>query len=264
MSSEHEELLKAEAYALGALDADERGAFESHLGRCVACRRAVDAAAAAATGIALTAESVPVPPGSGDRLVARFRSDVQGALPRQDNGGGAGLAILMAAVAVAGLAFGGWSKSEADRQRARADLLAGQVAALQEKVDDCHKERSAQKLDVERLAQLNRILDAPDLQTYKLKKTGPVGRGEVEIAYSPTRGVAVIGESVPEFKDQVYKLWALEGGAPVPMGHIDLSGSGPIHVEGPRQVASVKFALSLEPRSNPNVTKPTQLAYLPG
>lgn len=63
----------AAAYALGALDADERAAFEAHLAGCAACRVEVQAFREVAGLLAGAAPAVAAPPGLRDRALGEAR-----------------------------------------------------------------------------------------------------------------------------------------------------------------------------------------------
>src|SRR5918994_3528031 len=63
------------AYALDALDADERRAFEEHLGECERCRADVAEFWGAAALLAYGAPAAAPPAGLRDRLLEQVRSE---------------------------------------------------------------------------------------------------------------------------------------------------------------------------------------------
>ena len=150
MSAHEEDLNRAEAYALGALDASERGAFEAHLGTCADCRKAVADAAVVMSGLSLTAEPVALPEGAGKRLMQRFRAEIVQAPPPAP-AGGAG-AIVMAFVAAGALAFGGWAWTEGQKQKLRGDTAEQERDTLKANVASCEasKKKAAAEADTTR------------------------------------------------------------------------------------------------------------------
>lgn len=118
------------AYALDALDSDERRAFEEHLGECERCRADVAEFWGTAALLAYGAPAAAPPAGLRDRVLEQVRAE-RGVVvplrrrPRLVLGAASGLA---AAAAVA-LAF--WAASlsgELDRTRAALDVLADPAA----------------------------------------------------------------------------------------------------------------------------------------
>jgi anti-sigma factor RsiW len=96
------------AYALDALDADERDTFEAHLDGCERCRTELAGLTETAGSLALAADAAPAPAGLRDRILAAAReegpSNVVAIAPHRRRR----LAIAGAAAAVAavGLAIG--------------------------------------------------------------------------------------------------------------------------------------------------------------
>jgi anti-sigma-K factor RskA len=118
------------AYALDALDADERRAFEEHLGGCDRCR--ADVAEFWGTG-ALLAYGAPAsapPSGLRERLLEQVRADGAVVVPfRRRRRLVLGAASGLAAAAAVALAFWVVSLSgELDRTRAALDVLADPAA----------------------------------------------------------------------------------------------------------------------------------------
>lgn len=118
------------AYALDALDADERRVFEEHLGECERCRADVAEFWGTAALLAYDAPATPPPAGLRDRVLEQARAE-RGVVvplrrrPRLVLGAASGLA---AAAAIA-LAF--WVASlsgELDRTRAALEVLADPAA----------------------------------------------------------------------------------------------------------------------------------------
>ena len=99
---EIEELLGA--YALDAVEPDEREAIEEHLRSCPRCRAVVDAGREVAAGLAQT--GAPAPPELWERIAATLEGDAPRREPRQAVGRRifVALAAVAAAIVVAVLA----------------------------------------------------------------------------------------------------------------------------------------------------------------
>jgi anti-sigma-K factor RskA len=118
------------AYALDALDADERRAFEEHLGECERCRADVAEFWGTAALLAYGAPAAAPPAGLRDRLLEQVRSERAVVVPlRRRPRLVLGAASGLAAAAAVALAF--WVASlsgELDRTRAALEVLADPAA----------------------------------------------------------------------------------------------------------------------------------------
>ncbi len=253
--SEHLERALAEAYSLGALDPPEKKLFEAHLGSCRICRESVGGAAVVVNSLALSAPKEPPPKGSGDRLMALYRQE-RAADPPPPSRGTGGLGNTLAGVfALIGLGVAGWGYHERDRAEGlKNDIesLKNEKKALESQVDKCQNEKD--------------VLGAPDITFFKdfEKKNGYSGNTPT-IAYSPTKGVAVLGESMPSpAEGKVYKLWlvSLAGGKITGVTGMGVFKTGTFIDKSPGKPAdTIRFAISEE--SNPDVEKPTRPILMP-
>jgi hypothetical protein len=232
----------AEAYSLGALDEPEKKLFEAHLVTCKVCRDAVRGAAVVVQAIALTGPQENPPKGSGDRLLALFNKEKGGfAGPPPSGQQGAGLwGTLALFFTLVALGTAGWGYYEHERaEKAQA--------ALQK----CHEECEG----------LRKILDAPDAQQLTLVPNKDAGfdAPKTKIIYSPSRGLAIIGDNLPDpATGKCYKLWSIAGGDVKPMGYFYKPG---VFIDRSPGGAGTKFALSEE--IDPNVEKGTRVVMLP-
>jgi anti-sigma-K factor RskA len=172
----------AGAYALDAIEPDERAAFEAHLVRCDSCRQEVDTfrQATAALGESL---ATPPPPQLRARVLAlaertpqlppAVREAAPGRRPRRTT------RWLAAAAAVVALATGG-------------------VAVQQALQDD---EPPAEPTAAE-------VFDSSDARTTTIDVVG----GEARIGVSDELGLmAVDAEGLPPLRrDRVYQLWVID------------------------------------------------------
>jgi anti-sigma-K factor RskA len=118
------------AYALAALDADERRAFEEHLGECDRCRADVAEFWGTAALLAYAAPASAPPSGLRERVLEQVRADLAVVVPfRRRRRLVLGAASGLAAAAAVALAFWVVSLSgELDRTRAALDVLADPAA----------------------------------------------------------------------------------------------------------------------------------------
>jgi anti-sigma-K factor RskA len=126
-------------YVLGALDEDERRAFETHLEECADCRVQVDALGGAAAALAYGVEG-PAPPAElRDRILVRARGERPNVVPlRPRRNLTAWATAAAAAAACAAIGLGVWAatlngslgreRSAASAQRAALALLADPAA----------------------------------------------------------------------------------------------------------------------------------------
>ncbi|MGY6501594.1 MAG: anti-sigma factor [Acidimicrobiales bacterium] len=193
----------AAAYALDALDGEERARFESHLATCEHC--AADVAEMRDTARLLAeGDQLPPPP--------EVRTRVMDAIAAEPRAGAGALPIGLA-----------------DTRRRRAVPLAaaavlilvvvagGMTALLRSVVED----RDAAE-------ELVTILASPDARTAVLE--GADGRTDVRVVWSPeSAGAVVIGDDLPAPpEDQVYELWVLADDGPRSAGQFVPSSAGSV------------------------------------
>ncbi|MFP5489750.1 MAG: anti-sigma factor domain-containing protein [Acidimicrobiia bacterium] len=180
----------AAAYALDALEPDERAAFEAHYPTCDVCRSEVEQFRETA---GLLGEAAPATPPAGLEqsvmsAIARTRQlppvDRSPAAQRRRRYPSGG--VLAAAAAVVTLVI------------AAAVLVGSRGGA----------------------SPVEEVLAAPDAVVTTLAPTADGGEGTFQVVWSPERDrVAVIANGLPDpGPDRVYELWAIVGETPVPAG----------------------------------------------
>jgi anti-sigma-K factor RskA len=121
------------AYALDALDADERAAFEEHLAYCAECRSAVASFQDVAAELAYDADAPPPAPALRERILDEAARDRQNVVPlRRRRWALPVAATVAAAAAVAAVALGIWAvdlSNQLDDERA-ASRSSQEVAQL--------------------------------------------------------------------------------------------------------------------------------------
>jgi anti-sigma-K factor RskA len=186
------------AYALDALDPEERRAFEEHLETCESCREELASFAGTTEALAVAASGPAPRPELRDRVLASARSEPQVVVPleRRRSWSIPALAAAAAVAAVVAVALG---------------LVAIRLSS------DLDEARSALE-----------ILQDPDARTVNLQ----TGTGRL-VVDPGGRAVLVLGglEAAPEGK--TYEVWVVEGDTPLPAGLFPGTGASElIDVEG--------------------------------
>ena len=190
-----------DAFALGASDAEEAAAVESHVADCVRCWTLLNEAQRAAAAIALSATLERAPSSLRERVLAETAGR------RQPVAGGQSsllrrllptAAALAGAAAAAALAF-------AFVLQAQVNDLSSDKDALEEQV-----QRAEERLDEQRQAVA--ILAAEDMQNVSLETTeaaDPTIDATAVLHWSEEAQTAVlICDGLPELDEgEVYKVW---------------------------------------------------------
>ncbi|MFD3479851.1 anti-sigma factor domain-containing protein [Streptomyces sp. NPDC058695] len=195
------------AYALDALNEDERATFEKHMAQCGTCALEVQEFSATAGRLALAATSRA--PEHLKSQVLRQIGQVRQGSPgvkeiesgsRRRRSGKAmqwALAACVAAVAALG-ATTAWQYQQADharRQAQAAQVQSDQIAA---------------------------VLAAPDAKVTSTSLDGGA-RGSVVVSQDTGKAVFIASHMTPPPKGKVYQLWFADGGHMRPAGLMDAS-----------------------------------------
>jgi anti-sigma factor RsiW len=228
------------AYALDALDPEERAAFEQHLAECPQCAEEVRGFEETAARLG-DAASVPVPAHLRDAVLDQVRRTPQERpvvvpLRRRRR-----LAGSLAAAAVAAAVLGGVTVYAVDQHR------------------------DAEQLRVQR-SELDEVLGAPDA-TFA---TAPVkGGGIVKVVVSPRtdRAVMVLSQLPALDEEHDYQMWTQVGDEMVSAGVVPRDEHGRVGthlMEGVDEVSAV--ALTVEPAggSDGPSSDPIALVETPG
>jgi anti-sigma-K factor RskA len=258
----HDEVAElAAAYALGALDGEERARFEALLAAGDADARAAlrDFESTVATLAAETAESPP--PALKSLLMARIDSEERSrgnvtrvlsmprsAPPRRS---------LWTVVAVSAIAAGVAAIAVGLAVSTVYDRRIGQLA----------QEQAQLKEELARQESLVTIFQDPATQVAALSGLAPAPQAKARILWHATAGGLLVAQGLPPAPaGKAYELWAITGtGAPVPAGvfAVDARGVGSLRVAPLRSGAPPDtFAVTLEPAGG--VTAPTGSMYLVG
>jgi anti-sigma-K factor RskA len=231
MSDHDDWICQSAAYALGALDEDERTAFEKHLAGCAECQAEVreyrETAAALASGV----PAVEPPPGLRARVLDQTRSIrplVAARTPAATASKRAPPSRWLAAAAVV-LALGGLSAWQMERGR-RLEVEAS-IATLEDSLSIRVAEIAALDSALAGRDSLLATVLAEDVRTVTLVSSGtpPAAR----IYWNPARGRIVLTahDLPPAPAGRTYQLWGIADGQPVSLGVFDTDTAGRATVE---------------------------------
>lgn len=130
------------AYALGALDAEERAAFEAHLGSCEPCRAELAALGETAAALAWGVESPAPPPALRERILGAAAAERENvvSLPVRRAWVTRSAAGIAAVAACAAVALGVWATTLSHSLHAERSARAAEARALQIVMDPASKQ----------------------------------------------------------------------------------------------------------------------------
>lgn len=264
----------AAAYALGALDAEERERFEAHLGAgCGTCSRAVldyqEALARAAADLA-----APPPARVRQAVLERLDGPVA-SVPRPAPVGRPAVTVLRWAAGLAmaaGLAAwvtSAWVGAQYERQLAqvaeeaaalRAQLAAGErdiaqvrasLAELQARLAEQERTLTLVRAESADQSRMLALLQDPETRIVTLAGLPPSPGAKARMLWNPRAGGLLVAADLPPLPEgKIYELWAIAAGKPVPAGlfAVDAQGRGSVKVSQLAGVTDVDvFAVTIEP-----------------
>ncbi|MGH7470711.1 MAG: anti-sigma factor [Longimicrobiales bacterium] len=219
MSNDHIWTEYAASYALGALDSEDRVAFEAHLTGCAACRAEVQAYQDVTGLIGQSAPPVAAPPQLKHRILAearKVRPITSVATLKLKRPRSSVLPWLLAAASiVVALSLGLFYTQE------RAARLAAQ-----NDVQTAQTQLAITRSEVARNDSVLAALLAPDLQTAALAAQGrpPSAR----LYYSRDRNTVVLTahDLQPAPSGRTYQLWGIADGQAVSLGTFNTGSNG--------------------------------------
>ncbi|MEQ1872607.1 MAG: anti-sigma factor [Ilumatobacteraceae bacterium] len=225
MSSELDRHHLAAAYALDALEPDERIAFEAHYHDCHVCSH--DVRDFRSTLAAIGELSVTTPPAD---LKARVLEQV--AATRQ----------LSPRVAPRTLAPAPARRTYLLAAAAALLLFVGATAFI--------VGRSSQSDDAF-ASQLEQVLAEPDVQMVDLTAMSATTEGRIRVAWSASAGQAVVlGDGLTAPSDgSVYELWLLDDSGAVPTQMLDPADGGEVRRILPMAGNPIKWGITIEPEA---------------
>jgi anti-sigma-K factor RskA len=249
------------AYAIGALDADEKRVFEAHLATCESCQTELRSMRRVVAGIGLATEPVQPPDSLKARVIAHATSQPQpgipGADPRSERKPAtpdapgrrrSWAASPLALAASLALATGAGIYALALRSQVLLlqDMVAqasAQSASLRDLLNEARRDAASLRTTI-------RVLVAPDLIRVDLKGQADAPNALARGFWSKAQGLVFNAEGLPAIDvSRVYQLWMISGDKAVSGGtfSVDASGAGTLTV--PASVANTApdaLAVSLE------------------
>jgi anti-sigma-K factor RskA len=249
-------------YALGALDAAERRAFESHLTSCAACAAEVRALGGVAGALPYALPQVDPPAGLRDRVLGasapstRIRREVE--KPSAFDAGW----LAAAAMLVVAVGLGAYAVS----LRERLGGIEGQLADALTRLNQSEQQVAVAVRLVEAAEARLTLLTAPDLLQVDLAGQPPAPQARGRAFLSRARGLLFAANALPPLPaGRTYQLWYLTKTAPVSAGLLQPDAGGQVVTafQPPTDaVVPAGFAVSIEPEGG--VTAPTGALYLAG
>jgi anti-sigma factor RsiW len=175
------------AYALDALDPDERERYEAHLATCERCREELQGFWQVSGALAHAADGPAPPPALRERIIEAARGERPNVVPLRPRRSGRAVSAVAAVAAVALLAVGAWGVS------------------LSRELDDAERELA--------------VLADPGART--IAASG----GQADLVVAPTGDAALVVRTLPpapEGKD--YEIWVFEGEVPRRAGLFERRG----------------------------------------
>jgi anti-sigma-K factor RskA len=253
MTGPHANPEDLDLYALGALDGEEKQAFEAHLRGCAACRQKLAEAQKRTVLLGLAAQPVTPRPQVKQALMDKARAEKPSGsqpAPYKTRKKRWGLRFSLGfGLATVALAFATFELLKLDLERAK------EIKQLQAQLSE----------DTAAMQAMGEVTGAPDSAQITLLQQPGGPPGQAHVLYNARIGVAVYsGQIAPAPAGKSYQLWLVPAsGAPVNAGLVDANqqnGAVVTHL-APGLVAKA-FAVTLEPQGG--VPQPTGPKVLVG
>jgi anti-sigma-K factor RskA len=260
----HDELVVlAPAYVLGALEPDERRAFESHLAQCDICASEVRSLGRVTAGLAQSVPQVTPRAVLRDRVLlsvgARDARARESTMPSRWRMGDWLAYAACVAIATAAVLYAMNLRTRVESLEARLEVAQTRLAAADRAMVD------ARRVAFETQSAMA-VLAASDLTRVDLQGAPAAPQAAGRALWSRQSGMVFAANNLPPLPaGKIYQVWLVAGGPPVSAGLIapDETGRGvgifrtPVDVTGP-----VTVAVTIEPEGG--VPAPTGAFYLTG
>ena len=272
-------------YAVGALSADDRTDFETHLEVCLQCVREVKSLLPVTRGLVYG----PPPLEAPAALRTRVLGQVTGTAPAprdtpaapldavfsavdesdmspigiQPTRGPGALFWLAATLLIAAAGFGGWYVTEVDRQ---TEGLRAAVDTATRRAERAQTEAAAARAAAAEREAVLAIVTGPGVQQLDLAGQPLAPRASARALWNDAADMVFIATGLPALPaGDIYQLWFVLPDAPVSAALIepDLGGEATVRLEVPDTVTlPAVMAMTVEPAGG--VPAPTGELYLLG
>jgi anti-sigma-K factor RskA len=264
MSGTHDELVVlAPAYVLGALEPDERRAFESHLAGCEICASEVRSLGRVTAGLDQAVPQVTPRAALRDRVLGAvgargLRADEPSVRSHWGMADWLAYAACVA-VATAAVLYAMNLRSRVESLEARLAGAQSRLAAAERAVVEAHR------VEFEMQSAMA-VLASADLMRVDLQGAPAAPQAAGRALWSREGGMVFAATNLPALPaGRIYQVWLVAGKTPVSAGLIEPDESGrvvgifrtPVDVTGP-----VTVAVTIEPQGG--VPAPTGAFYLTG
>jgi anti-sigma-K factor RskA len=203
MNERHANPEDPDLYALGALDGEEKQAYEAHVRTCAACAQELAAARDRVALLALAAEPASPAPRVRESLLQRARAEEAGPARRRSatpsalrSWGWLTPAFAVATMVFAALAAGLWMKDARDLDQIHN--LEGQLAQVQ-----THSQEIARAAE-----ETDHLLGMPGTVRVALKAMPGMPQGRAGVLYNPETGMVTAAGYLPAAPPhKSYQLW---------------------------------------------------------
>lgn len=213
--AEYKEL--AAAYALGALEPDERDAFRRHLGepRHEGCAEALAQARLAAEAIAASLDPVQPPPDMWSRIEAGLGEERR-ATASPERGRSRVVGWLLAAAMLLVILWLGWSRRQVQGSLEQAEKERGAAAEKLAQADTVRARCESDLKQAEReLVERTEAVALLGLPSTKLVQLGPQvpapGPRAVAIVNLDQKRGVLVADGLARKADGDYELWVIKG-----------------------------------------------------
>jgi anti-sigma factor RsiW len=248
------------AYALDALDAGERAAFEAHLAAgCARCESALRESREALAAVALDEPAAVPPPDVKAALLRRVAADARPVGGRAET---RRLWLRWAAATAAAMIVGGFLTGMFVAARYEAELgrVARETSRLRE---DLSRREAALQARVAAYQAVVELLRDPATRVIAMSGAGPSPEARGRVVWHETAGGQVLVSNLPVAPEgKAYEMWTIAGGKPTAAGVFQVDASGQAIHRLPSGSGRVDvFAITLEPAAGvPAPTGPIVLA----
>ncbi len=245
----HDEILNAlPAFALGALDREERDEVAAHVAGCPTCTAELEVLERIVITVGLDEPPVTPPAHLKARVLARVSAQsspavAQSTAPRSLQWGWLAVAASIA-VAILTSVYALGLRSEVTSLRSEIAASSSQAARLREELASLRKDWST-------LTKVMDVIKAPDVLRVDLKGSGAAADATAHAYWSSASGIVLTAGRLPALPPgRVYQLWTIVGSTPTGSATFTPDASGSVSVAVAPAAGAARpdaFGVTIEP-----------------